>query len=445
MRPLLETLEPPTSIYPWNIKAWAAAFRTTGVLGMALLALLLGAMIQYATPDGGGPGHSSVKILVLVRGPMCLLALLLLLFRPRTTKLHLTDTRLLFLAFGALYLVSTLWSAIKIETLGKSVEILLATITFLEVSRMPDPLERVSALKQITLLTISLIATITVVGYLIHAPGFVQARAGLFTPTTAQAPFLSGNGLGYVSSALFLVIFAEWRAHKLRTGNAVCQMIFAMGLFSVSASRTSFVILLLSVLLIVGRRSKAFAFGLAFVMLLLITVFQPQISVFLHGNESAADFSTLSGRTVVWTAAMRQFHQRPFLGAGGGVGGKQVLGHIGNFSLQTMSSLHNGFMELLTGLGVVGITLCGFLLLWVTVRTWRMWETHPEHSGTYALIIHVWLTTIMSTGIFGWMGYEMAFFLCIMTNIDLVHRARIENRVLAYERIDERELVSVAE
>jgi len=142
---------------------------------------------------------------------------------------------------------------------------------------------------------------------------------------------------------------------------------------------------------------------------------------------------------------MRQFHQRPFLGAGGGVGGKQVLGHIGNFSLQTMSSLHNGFMELLTGLGVVGITLCGFLLLWVTVRTWRMWETHPEHSGTYALIIHVWLTTIMSTGIFGWMGYEMAFFLCIMTNIDLVHRARIENRVLAYERIDERELVSVAE
>jgi len=124
-----------------------------------------------------------------------------------------------------------------------------------------------------------------VVGYLIHAPGFVQARAGLFTPTTAQAPFLSGNGLGYVSSALFLVIFAEWRAHKLRTGNAVCQMIFAMGLFSVSASRTSFVILLLSVLLIVGRRSKAFAFGLAFVMLLLITVFQPQISVFCMGTS----------------------------------------------------------------------------------------------------------------------------------------------------------------
>lgn len=444
MRPVVEIVERPTSIYPWNLKAWASSFRTTGVLGLALLALLLGAMIQYATPDGGGPGHSPVKILVLVRGPMCLLAFLLLLFRPRTTKLRLTDTRLFFLAFGALYLVSTIWSAIKIETLGKSVEILLATIAFLEVSRMPDPLERVNALKQITLLTISLIASITVVGYLLHAPGFVQARAGMFTSTTAQAPFLSGNGLGYVSSALFLVIFAEWHAHKLRTGNAVCQMIFAMGLFAVSASRTSFVILLLSVLLIVGRKSKIFAMALASAMLLLITVFQPQISVFLHGKESSADFSTLSGRTVVWTAAIRQFHQRPLLGAGGGVGGKQVLGHIGNFSLQTMSSLHNGFMELLTGLGVVGITLCVFLLIWVTIRTWRTWERHPEHSGTYALIIHVWLTTIMSTGIFGWMGYEMAFFLCILTNIDLVRRADIRRRSLEMEPVNEEALAIAA-
>jgi O-antigen ligase len=445
MRSSRELAHAGTSIYPWSLKAWSTAFRTTGVLGFALLALLLGAMIQYATPDGGGPGHSSVTILVLVRGPMCLLALLLLLFCPRTTKLYLSDTRLLFLAFGTLYLVSTLWSAIKIETLGKAVEILLATITFLEVSRMPDPLERVNALKQITLLTISLIATITVAGYLVHAPGYVQARAGMFTSTTAQAPFLSGNGLGYVSSALFLVIFAEWHAKRLKTGDAVRQMIFAMGLFSVSASRTSFVILLLSVLLIVGRKSKIFAVGLASIMLLLVTVFQATISVFLHGSESSADFSTLSGRTVVWTAAIRQFHQRPFLGAGGGVGGKQVLAHIGNFSLQTMSSLHNGFMELLTGLGVVGIGLCVFLLLWATIRTWRTWEQHPEHSGTYALIIHVWLTTIMSTGIFGWMGYEMAFFLCILTNIDLIHRARLKRGRPAYVVAEDRNLVVVGD
>ncbi|HEX5234682.1 MAG TPA: O-antigen ligase family protein [Silvibacterium sp.] len=445
MRAVAEEIDLRISIYPWNLKAWSSAFRVTGVLGVALLALLLGAMIQYADASGGGPGHSSTAILVLVRGPMTLLALMILLFHPRVAKLRISDTQLWFLLFGALYLVSTIWSAIKVETLGKAVEILLACFVFMEVRRMPDPVERVNALKQIIVLTVSLIATITVVGYLLHAPGYVQQRPGLFTRTTAQAPFLSGNGLGYVSSALFLVIFADWNAKRLRTANAMRQMTFAMLLFSVSASRTSFVILLLSVLLVVVRRSKIFALSLAAVMILLMTVFQDTIMVFLHGRESSADFATLSGRTVVWDAAFRQFGQRPFMGAGGGVGGKQVLAHIGNFSLQTMSSLHNGFMELLTGLGIVGISLCVFLLLWVTLRTWQTWVKHPEYSGTYVLIIHVWLTTIMSTGIFGWMGYEMAFFLCIMANIDLLHRAEARAAWPVFEPAYERELALVSD
>lgn len=432
MRNSSEGIEPRISIYPWDLKAWSSAFRITGVMGIALLALLLGAMIQYAEA-GDGPGHTSTAILVLVRGPMTLLATMILLFHPYFAKLRLSDTRLYFFAFGLLYLVSTIWSAIKVETLGKAVEILLATCVFLAVSRMDDALERVNALKQIIMLTISTIASITVAGYILHAPGFVQQRPGLFASTTAQAPFLSGNGLGYVSSALFLIIFADWHAKKLRTSTAVRQMVFAMILFSVSASRTSFVILALSVLLVVGRKSKIIAVGLASIMALLLTVFQEQIMVFLHGRETAADFATLSGRTTVWDSAMRQFSARPFLGAGGGVGGKQVLAHIGNFSLETMSSLHNGFMEILTGLGVVGFVLCVGLLVWVTLRTWSTWLRHPEYSGTYALIIHVWLTTIMSTGIFGWMGYEMAFFLCIITNIDLLHRADARVRARALE------------
>jgi hypothetical protein len=35
----------------------------------------------------------------------------------------------------------------------------------------------------------------------------------------------------------------------------------------------------------------------------------------------------------------------------------------------------------------------------------------------------------MSTGILGWMGYEVAIFLCILTNVDLVaERARLLER-----------------
>jgi len=110
---------------------------------------------------------------------------------------------------------------------------------------------------------------------------------------------------------------------------------------------------------------------------------------------------------------------------GGGIGGKEVISHIGNRYLEEMSSLHNGFLELLTGLGLIGFLLGTYMLVAATWRAWNAWDAHPEYAGTYALIIHVWMTTTMSTGILGWMGYEVALFLCIVSNLDLVaERAR---------------------
>lgn len=412
------------SVYPWDLRNWATAFRIAGLPGYVLLALLLGSLIQYAdvTGVGGGPGHASAASLYLIRGPLCITAFILLLSQPRVASLRLTDSRLLFLAFGLLYFVSTLWSAQRFETLGKSTEILLATLCFLQVSRSENALERVDALRQIILLTISLVAIITVAGFCARIPTFINPRPGLFTPNTAQSPFLSGNGLGYVSSALFLVIFAEWQAGRIRRVLAFRQMLFALALFSVAASRTSFAILIVSSLIVVSRKSKVLGIALATAVVALLAVFREKVLDFLQGSEATSNFTTLSGRTIVWTAAIRQWQEHPFFGVGGGVGGKQVIKHIGNYSLEVLSSLHNGFMEVLTGLGLVGITLGVFTLLLVTWRTFRTWKRYPQYSGTYVLIVHTWACTIMSTGIFGWMGYEMAIFLCIVTNLDLLRR-----------------------
>jgi O-antigen ligase len=125
---------------------------------------------------------------------------------------------------------------------------------------------------------------------------------------------------------------------------------------------------------------------------------------------------------------VRQFEKYPLLGVGGGVGGKMVIANIGNLYLEEMSSLHNGFLEVLTGLGLVGFLIGSYMLVVASFRAWSAWNAHPEYAGTYVLIIHVWITTIMSTGLLGWMGYEVAIFLTIITNLDLVaerSRARV--------------------
>lgn len=410
----------PFSVLPWNLKSWSSAFRVTGLPGIALFCLLLGAMLQVEDLSGGGAGHSSAKAILLIRTPAIIIAFLVLLFKPKLAPMRSTDLRLGYLAFAALYFVSTMWSHIPIQTLGKSAELLLAGMVFFEASRGPNALARIEGLRQITLLTMSLLGSLAVIGFCLRLHAFVQNRPGLISSTTAQAPFLSGNGLGYVASAIILVVIAEWQAHRLSGKSAFPQLLFALSLFSVSASRTSFGILLLSVLLVIFKRSKVIGFLCVAGVAVMGIMFSTEVVTRLQGHQNESSFVTLSGRTVVWTAAVRQFEQYPLLGVGGGVGGKMVISHIGNMYLEEMSSLHNGFLEVLTGLGIIGFILGASLLVVASFRSWSAWNLHPEYAGTYVLIIHVWMTTIMSTGLLGWMGYEVAIFLCIITNIDLV-------------------------
>lgn len=416
------------TIYPWDFKSWRTAFRVTGLPGIALFCLLIGAMFQIADTSGGGgggAGHSSAGAILLIRTPAITLAFLLLLFRPRIASMRVFDMRFAYGLFALLYLASALWSEEKVQTIGKAAELLLAGMVFFEATRDNHPIERVEGLRRITLLTMSAVGTATVLGFLARIPAFVQHRPGLISSTTAQAPFLSGNGLGYVASALLLVVIAEWQAKRLTGKAAFWQLLFGLSLFTFSASRTSFGILLLTTLLVVFKRSKILATLATTGILLAGFLFWSGILTRLQGHQNSSDFVTLSGRTVVWTAAVRQFEESPILGVGGGIGGKVVISHIGNRYLEEMSSLHNGFLELLTGLGLVGFLLGTYMLVTTTFRAWRAWDSTPQYAGTYVLIIHVWMTTTMSTGILGWMGYEVALFLCILSNLDLVaERAR---------------------
>ena len=418
------------TIYPWDLKSWRTAFRVTGLPGIALFCLLIGAMFQIAdTSGGGGAGHSSSGAILLIRTPAITLAFLLLLFRPRIASMRAFDLRFAYGLFALLYLASALWSEQRVQTIGKAAELLLAGMVFFEATRDSHPIERVEGLRRITLLTMSTVGTLTVMGFLARIPAFVQHRPGLISSTTAQAPFMSGNGLGYVASALLLVVLAEWQAKRLIGKAAFWQIMFGLVLFSVSASRTSFGILLLSTLLVIFKRSKILATLATTGVLLAAFLFWSGILTRLQGHQNSSDFVTLSGRTVVWTAAVRQFEQHPLLGVGGGIGGKVVISHIGNRYLEEMSSLHNGFLELLTGLGLVGFLIGTYMLVAATFRAWTAWDSQPQYAGTYVLIIHVWMTTTMSTGILGWMGYEVALFLCILANLDLVaERARAFTR-----------------
>ena len=161
------------SIYPWDLKSWRSAFHVTGLPGIALLLILLGAMLQVEDLSGGGAGHSSATAILLIRTPAIVLAFLLLLFKPKIAPMRSTDLRFAYAAFAGLYLIFTLWSHIPIQTLGKSAELLLAGIVFFEACRGDNPIVRIEGLRRITLLTMATLGTLAVIGFSLRIPAYV--------------------------------------------------------------------------------------------------------------------------------------------------------------------------------------------------------------------------------------------------------------------------------
>jgi O-antigen ligase len=409
---------------PWDIYSWKLAFRWAGTSGLAMLSLLVADMIML--PDAQDPQaahmHATAATIWLIRAPFTFVAALLLLSRPHFPKLSFRDLRLWFLIYVGFFVLSVTWSTEIVGTVGKSFEMVLAILIIMQASRDEYALRRLEGIYRLILLFTSLLALITVLGYLAGVQLFIHERVGIFTSTTAESPFYSGNGLGYLSISFLLVVFAENQLGGLKFSKALPQLTYALFIFALSSSRTSLAIFLLGIAIVLLRRSKALLITFCLSVGAVAIGFSQQILKHLMQNQSQDQFETLSGRTVMWVAAFHAWQKRPLLGYGGGVGGKYVLNHINVSSLEKLSGLHSGFMECLTGLGIVGLLLGTVPLLIATVKVVRLWKEYPSFAGFYIWTLSIWIMTIMTNGILGWMGYLIAIYIVLLAHIDVLRR-----------------------
>ncbi|HMD77933.1 MAG TPA: O-antigen ligase family protein [Terracidiphilus sp.] len=417
------------SILPWNFRAWRSAFAAAGFPGLALLCLMIASLGSALDFGQGKQMHQSVLAILLIRAPFSITALIFVLAKPGIAKVGMRDLRFWFAVFSFLYLASCLWSSDLIITLGKSFEMIVGALILLEASKGPDAGRRLEALGQITFLIISMVALLATLGFIARIPMFVYERPGLVTSTTATAPFVSGNGIGYMASALFLTVFGQWLAKRISWRGAWLQMSYALFIFAFASSRTSFGILALGITIVLLRRSKVLMVGFIAVLGTALWIFRNGVMKVMLQGRSQENIESLSGRVIMWGAAFRAWKEHPILGYGGGDGGKVVLSHINNPSLE-LSSLHSGFMETLTGLGLIGIIIGSGLLLATTYYTLKEWKANPENAGLYVMIIHIWITSIMSIGVLGWMSYEVGLYFVLIGIIDLSRRKARFNRAV---------------
>jgi exopolysaccharide production protein ExoQ len=173
------------------------------------------------------------------------------------------------------------------------------------------------------------------------------------------------NNLGAAMVILFytcLILFSSgWR--RWLSGPT---MIAALGLVVLSRSGTSVVLLVAALAILVLQRSKALPrlirFGLGFVcfaglcLFLLSAPADPE-AIFNAGLEALGKDSSLTGRTVLWDYGWRAFMENPWLG----LGFKAYFGSsetsatlVQDIVEQDLPYLHNNFLEVAVGLGIVG-------------------------------------------------------------------------------------------
>jgi O-antigen ligase len=125
---------------------------------------------------------------------------------------------------------------------------------------------------------------------------------------------------------------------------------------------------------------------------------------------------TFSGRTYIWAASIDAVERRPFLGHGIGAlfWRQDVSAETARIWRQvgfTASHAHNGPLDLVLQIGLVGLAI--YAVLWVTLfrGSWRMLSTRPDLSVWIISILFAQLFMSLSEAVYlgGWLAL-----LCLM-------------------------------
>jgi len=146
-------------------------------------------------------------------------------------------------------------------------------------------------------------------------------------------------------------------------------------------------------------------------MLVSIVLLNPSFSQRTEG----ADITDLTGRTEFWNRALYLFMERPILGYGFDVDGKiwsdprfRIPG-VTLWSGSAKTSLHNGYLSVAIGLGVIGLILWAMILL---IPLWKGARGQKTEYRAFALSILAvcLLTNFVETAITGGRSFGSMFF-----------------------------------
>lgn len=325
-------------------------------------------------------------------------------------------------------LVSTVYSAAPLVSAAKIFEISAGLVPILAVAYGPEPRRRLGEMLVVVVIALTSLLSVGVLGFFLLPTTFayVESRPGFLIRETLFAPFAHSNtisGLGAIVG-----VFALARALRSVELRALWWSAFVIttAALVLASGRQGVAMFLAGVIVVLFiERRRLFMFALGPAALTVFWTYQEEIVTALARNRPQS-FTTLTGRIGFWEAAIVTWSEHPWTGWGFGSGGRFVV--LNSIGRGYTSSLHSGFFEALTGVGLLGIIPLAYVLY--RVVKWSLGAMRARTDLAAAvLIIPLSLRTGVSLGFGGWLTVEFAMFAILAALSDQSLRLRLLPRV----------------
>jgi len=411
----------------------------------AIVFVLLGAHSFAASTSAEEVVTDPVVIERVLRGGLDALALLItvpaLVSKLRSGATMRSQGLTSLVMYGGVAAISTLYSIAAIVTFGKAFELAAALAAVVLIAVDSDPGAEFRSTVRLVVVLEAALVLVAIVGFFLLPGTFHSSdmRPGFITARTMGSPYAHFDGLSATSALIFAYALAFAFRSSKRTSKIGWSALALLGTLGIllTSGRQGLVIWLVSaaVLLWFYRRSLLLIF-VAPATALVAWANWDTIWGILTRNQAAINVSTWSGRLIWWSVGLQIAASHPLTGFGFGAGGRwAALQQIGQDSA---SSIHNGYLEALLGVGIIGLAL--LLIPVVRVLIWSARNLVARVDTPYAiLIVPLLLHTFVSLGFGGWVNADLVLLACLAGIADTDHlRARrpSERDLLPLQQLD---------
>lgn len=292
-------------------------------------------------------------------------------------------------AFAVFDVVSTLWSVYPAWTLYKSLEYGVGVALAVVVARALRSFDEMDRLLDATWTIYGAMLLSVWIGVLV-SPGLAitPVRGVIGWQLNGLFPVISANGVGDIAATLFIIAlvrlgyrYAAWRRWAV--------LLAASGITLVlSQARSAILGVAVAVLFMVLAVPRLRKRQVAVILLVAASLYTSldYLVAYVRRGQSEALLANLSGRVPYWEAALELTSRSPLIGSGAYAAGRfgvlEVMGET------RASSLHNTWVEVLVGSGVVGLVLLAVAVVVLLFTLLRFVRTSRD-SDRGRLVVEV--------------------------------------------------------